>query len=122
MDHICTIFTSDRVVSKSQSDLGPSWPPRSLDLLLSDSSSPVSICLPQLADQGPKEKLGISDYLSTGNSGKTVLLCDDRRSCIGLGLPPYIIITHSVKRWQSEERVSQLNHAHLFRVIACASI
>ncbi|GFX20668.1 hypothetical protein TNCV_4270001 [Trichonephila clavipes] len=24
--------------------------------------------------------------------------CDDRRPCLGLGLPPYIIITHSVKK------------------------
>ncbi|GFX16187.1 hypothetical protein TNCV_4704411 [Trichonephila clavipes] len=30
--------------------------------------------------------------------------CDDRRSC-RLGLPPYSIITHSVKRWPSVELV-----------------
>ncbi|GFX49169.1 hypothetical protein TNCV_5041631 [Trichonephila clavipes] len=36
------------------------------------------------------EKLGISGYMSAGNSGKTVLLCDDHRPCISLGLtlPP----------------------------------
>ncbi|GFT13010.1 hypothetical protein TNCV_431331 [Trichonephila clavipes] len=27
MDHIYTIFTPDRVVSRCQPDLGPSWPP-----------------------------------------------------------------------------------------------
>ncbi|GFV63533.1 uncharacterized protein TNCV_4388991 [Trichonephila clavipes] len=31
--------------------------------------------------------------------------CDDRRPCIGLGLPPCTIITPSVKRWQSGEPV-----------------
>ncbi|GFV78563.1 hypothetical protein TNCV_1888691 [Trichonephila clavipes] len=29
--------------------------------------------------------------------------CDDRRPRTGLDLPPYTVITHSVKRWQSVE-------------------
>lgn len=36
MDHIHTIFTPDRVVSRGQSDLSPSWPPRSPDLSVCD--------------------------------------------------------------------------------------
>ncbi|GFU77418.1 transposable element Tcb1 transposase [Trichonephila clavipes] len=39
--------------------------------------------------------------MSTGNSGKTILFCNDRRPRTGLGLPPYTIITHSVKKQQS---------------------
>ncbi|GFT30419.1 hypothetical protein TNCV_2377111 [Trichonephila clavipes] len=39
------------------------------------------------------ENLGISDSMSIGIRGKTVLLCDDPRPCLGLGLPPYTIIT-----------------------------
>ncbi|GFW62579.1 hypothetical protein TNCV_85801 [Trichonephila clavipes] len=31
--------------------------------------------------------------------------CDDHRPCLDLGLPPYIIISHSVKRRQSVEPV-----------------
>ncbi|GFX46900.1 hypothetical protein TNCV_4040441 [Trichonephila clavipes] len=41
--------------------------------------------------------------------------CDDRRSCTGVGLPPYTIITPSVKRLQSVEPVyTIISHAHLF--------
>ncbi|GFX95498.1 hypothetical protein TNCV_4825131 [Trichonephila clavipes] len=61
------------------------------------------------------EKLGISNYMSTGNSDKTVLLCDDCRPCLGLGLPPHNIITYSVKRRQLAEPVCVIvSHAHLF--------
>ncbi|GFU96268.1 hypothetical protein TNCV_3284271 [Trichonephila clavipes] len=38
-------------------------------------------------------KLGISNYMPTGKTDKTSLLCDDRRPCLSLGLPPYTIIT-----------------------------
>ncbi|GFX77992.1 hypothetical protein TNCV_971471 [Trichonephila clavipes] len=41
--------------------------------------------------------------------------CDDCLPCLGLGLPPYTIITHSVKRRQSVEPVCVIvSHAHLF--------
>lgn len=36
LEHIYTIFTPDRVVSRGQSGLGPSWPPRSPDLSVCD--------------------------------------------------------------------------------------
>ncbi|GFV47269.1 hypothetical protein TNCV_4829251 [Trichonephila clavipes] len=41
--------------------------------------------------------------------------CDGHRPCIGLGLPPYTIITHSVKRRQSVEPVCAIlsyGHGH----------
>ncbi|GFW34909.1 hypothetical protein TNCV_978471 [Trichonephila clavipes] len=48
------------------------------------------------------EKPGIADLKSSGNSGKTVLLSDDRRPSICLGLPTYtIIITHQIKGQQT---------------------
>ncbi|GFU67186.1 hypothetical protein TNCV_4689181 [Trichonephila clavipes] len=42
--------------------------------------------------------------MSTGNCSKTVLLCDDRCPCIGLGLPPYTLMTHKSK---SSNRLSR---------------
>ncbi|GFV41438.1 hypothetical protein TNCV_5048431 [Trichonephila clavipes] len=44
-----------------------------------------------------------------------LVTCDDRHPCIDLSLPPYTIITHSVKRRQLVEPVCAIvSHAHLF--------
>ncbi|GFX29728.1 hypothetical protein TNCV_2750621 [Trichonephila clavipes] len=36
MDHVYTIITPEKVVSRGQSDLGPNWPPRSPDPSMCD--------------------------------------------------------------------------------------
>ncbi|GFV05218.1 uncharacterized protein TNCV_224311 [Trichonephila clavipes] len=52
-------------------------------------------------------KLGISDDISAGYM--------DRRPCVDLGLPPYTLITHSVKRWQLvEPDCTIVRHTNLF--------
>ncbi|GFY26405.1 hypothetical protein TNCV_26021 [Trichonephila clavipes] len=49
--------------------------------------------------------------------------CDDHRPCIGLGLPPYTLITRSVKRQQSIELVCVIvSHAHLFVSGYCVAV
>ncbi|GFS60599.1 hypothetical protein TNCV_5073611 [Trichonephila clavipes] len=49
-----------------------------------------------------------------------LVTCADHRPCIGLNLPPYTIIIHSVKMRQSIEIVSEtVNHAHLFILGYC---
>ncbi|GFW57774.1 hypothetical protein TNCV_2926931 [Trichonephila clavipes] len=63
-------------------------------------------------------KLGISDDISTGYT------CDNRHPPTGLGLPPYIIITH--KRWQSVKPRCALytngwDHSSICTTIACGS-
>ncbi|GFV17041.1 uncharacterized protein TNCV_655941 [Trichonephila clavipes] len=47
------------------------------------------------------QKLGIPNYMPTGNSSKVALLYHVRPPCLDLGLPPYTIITSFIERWQS---------------------
>ncbi|GFV77939.1 hypothetical protein TNCV_931 [Trichonephila clavipes] len=63
----------------------------------------------------------------TGNFRRHInwLHCDDHRTCTGLGLPPYTIITHVIKRQQSVELVCAIeerNPNYPQRIPTCCGI
>ncbi|GFS95132.1 hypothetical protein TNCV_2704841 [Trichonephila clavipes] len=62
----------------------------------------------------PQKTRNFEFYMLTG---KTVLLCDDNRPC--LGLPPYTAITPLVERLKSVEPISDTGHRKGERNVHC---
>ncbi|GFV57803.1 hypothetical protein TNCV_3071821 [Trichonephila clavipes] len=65
----------------------------------------TNICQDRRSNDFSPKRYVISERYLFSEKICHLAICDDRRPCVGLGLPPYIIITLSNKRRQSVEQV-----------------